>query len=73
MARKPRPTALPAPFLKRLWVLPENFPKTRSYPFNLPWLDPETFELDFAAPVTILVGENGTGKSTLVEAIAALA
>ena len=73
MARKPRPTALPAPFLKRLWALPENFPETRSYPFNLPWLDPETFELDFAAPVTILVGENGTGKSTLVEAIAALA
>ena len=73
LARKPRPTELPAPFLKGLWAVPEHFPETRSYPFNLPWLDPETFELDFAAPVTILVGENGTGKSTLVEAIAALA
>ncbi len=27
--------------------------------------------LDFASPVTMLVGENGSGKSTLIEAIAA--
>lgn len=27
-------------------------------------------ELEFAAPITFLVGENGTGKSTLLEAIA---
>jgi len=26
--------------------------------------------LDFSAPVTFFVGENGTGKSTLLEAIA---
>lgn len=26
--------------------------------------------LEFAAPITFLVGENGTGKSTLLEAIA---
>lgn len=42
------------------------------YPFNLPWLT-DGFTLDFTVPVTIIVGENGTGKSTLVEAIAALA
>ena len=42
------------------------------YPYDLPWLDRDAFELRFTTPVTILIGENGTGKSTLVEAIAAL-
>ncbi|MCD2313482.1 AAA family ATPase [Pseudosulfitobacter pseudonitzschiae] len=42
------------------------------YPFDLPWLQGEDFELRFTTPVTIIVGENGTGKSTLIEAIAAL-
>lgn len=40
------------------------------YPFNIPlfmYLD----TLEFKTPVTIFVGENGTGKSTLVEGIAA--
>jgi predicted ATPase len=31
------------------------------------------FELEFDAPVTIIVGENGTGKSTLLEGVAVLA
>lgn len=30
------------------------------------------FSLDFSTLVTIIVGENGTGKSTLVEALAAM-
>ncbi|AVX06084.1 hypothetical protein MXMO3_03581 (plasmid) [Maritalea myrionectae] len=42
------------------------------YPFNLPWLKDDEFELRFTTPVTIIVGENGMGKSTLIEAIAAL-
>jgi predicted ATPase len=41
------------------------------YPFNLPWMDKD-FALEFATPLTIIVGENGTGKSTLIEAVAAL-
>ena len=68
--RRSKATALPAPYLKRLWVSSEaSLPD--SYPFNLPWLS-GTFELDFATPVTIVVGENGTGKSTLIEAVATL-
>lgn len=40
------------------------------YPFNLPLI--RTLDLAFDSPVTFLVGENGTGKSTLIEAIAVL-
>ncbi|MCU0827403.1 MAG: AAA family ATPase [Tabrizicola sp.] len=72
MARKPAQTRLPAPFLRRITLLPDQITDRASYPFDLPWLV-DGFALDFTAPVTIIIGENGTGKSTLVEAIAALA
>ncbi len=39
------------------------------HPFTVPWLL-QTLDLELSAPVTFLVGENGTGKSTLLEAIA---
>lgn len=39
------------------------------YPFNLPLLR-GLEEMRFNAPVTFFVGENGTGKSTLLEALA---
>ncbi len=48
---------------------------TDRYPFTLPvvaWLA-RSGGLDLAPGVTFLVGENGTGKSTLVEAVAAAA
>jgi predicted ATPase len=38
---------------------------------TVPWLPP--VELDLSAPVTFFVGENGSGKSTTLEAIAAAA
>jgi predicted ATPase len=42
----------------------------KTYPFQLPFI--KNFQrLDFQKPVTIIVGENGTGKSTLLEAMAA--
>jgi len=69
VARKQYTSKLPAPFLKRLRIKPDGL--GTGYPFDLPWLD-EAFALDFNNPVTIIVGENGTGKSTLIEAIAAL-
>jgi len=72
MARRNRETTLPAPFLRRVWVQPGALEGKAGYPFTLPWLD-EDFELAFEQPVTIIVGENATGKSTLIEAIAALA
>jgi predicted ATPase len=48
---------------------------TAGYPFTLPivaWLA-RSGGLDLAPGVTFLVGENGTGKSTLVEAVAGAA
>ncbi len=72
MARRKYGTNLPAPFLKNLKIVSEQFAGKKGYPFNLPWLDQGRFELEFTSPVTIIIGENGTGKSTLIEAIAAL-
>lgn len=40
-----------------------------AYPFSLSLLA-HTKSIDFTTPVTILVGENGCGKSTILEAIA---
>lgn len=73
MARKNRPINLPAPYLKRVWLDGAHVVVDRgAYPFNLPFLH-DDFELKFGNAITIVVGENGTGKSTLLEGIAALA
>ena len=40
-----------------------------AHPFDLPILAPG-FELRFTTPVTFFVGENGSGKSTILEALA---
>jgi len=45
-------------------------PADARYPLNLPFL--KGLALELKGPVTFLVGENGTGKSTLIEAIAVL-
>jgi predicted ATPase len=45
--------------------------KETLFPFNLPIL--HELNLAFSSPVTFFVGENGTGKSTLMEAIACAA
>ena len=73
MARKYRHTNLPPPYLKRVWIDGESIPDRDAYPFCLPIFRHGDFELDFDMPVTIIVGENGTGKSTLLEGIAVLA
>lgn len=58
-----------SPFLQSI-SLKQQPVAHRQYPFTLPFLQDSQFRVDFTAPVTILVGENATGKSTLLEAIA---
>jgi len=70
--QRKRDIRLPAPYLKRIWLDPALVPDAEAYPFCLPFLR-NGFELGFDTPVTIIVGENGTGKSTLLEGIAVLA
>src|SRR6201996_5893838 len=72
MARRNKPINLPAPYLKRVWLEPSRIADRKTYPFCLPLLHDE-FELRFDRAITIIVGENGTGKSTLLEGIAVLA
>ena len=52
--------------IKRFSTWPERFP------FSVPLIR-SLESLEFASPVTFLVGENGCGKSTLLEAIACAA
>lgn len=73
MARRPHTTRLPAPFLKRVGWRDPGAARPKDYPFTLPFLDDPGWEMEFTTPVTIIVGENGTGKSTLIEGLAALA
>lgn len=57
--------------LKRVTIHPDKFPSTEQYPFNLQ-LFHNSGPLDLNPKVTLFVGENGTGKSTLLEAITQL-
>src|ERR1700745_1290237 len=72
MAKQKRDINLPAPYLKRVWLDPELCEPRKAYPYCLPFLA-DDFDLRFERAITIIVGENGTGKSTLLEGIAALA
>ena len=59
------------PFLTGCYAVAERIPAPPAFPFDLPFVGPE-FDLTFDAPVVLFVGENGTGKSTLLESIASL-
>jgi predicted ATPase len=56
--------------LKSLTLLPERIVEPTAYPFSVPAIA-SLSQLTFPARVTFFTGENGTGKSTLLEAIAA--
>lgn len=47
----------------------EKYPSDQHYPFTLPIFN-QTKQMRFDFPVTFFAGENGTGKSTLLEALA---
>jgi predicted ATPase len=70
-SRRNRTINMPAPYLRRVWLDPSRIDDRAAYPFCLPFLN-DDFELSFDRPITIIVGENGTGKSTLLEGIAVL-
>lgn len=72
MSRRNRPVNLSAPYLRRVWLEKSRVTDARAYPFCLPLFRSE-FALNFERSITIIVGENGTGKSTLLEGIAAMA
>jgi predicted ATPase len=58
------------PYLIGVSVVPDRIEQGNGYPFTLPFV--RQLDLRFESPVTFFVGENGTGKSTLIEAIASL-
>jgi hypothetical protein len=81
--RAPRRSGEPAPivenrmressraaYLESVRVVPDRVPDVAAFPFSLPFV--ADLDLTFRSPVTFLVGENGSGKSTFIEALAAL-
>ncbi|MBI0576679.1 AAA family ATPase [Neobacillus cucumis] len=56
-------------YLRCVQLNRSQVPSFKKYPFNLPSLR-SLDELEFHPSVTFLIGENGMGKSTLLEAIA---
>ena len=71
-SRRKRTINMPAPYLRGIWLDRDRVVDRDAYPFCLPFLRDE-FELSFDRSITIIAGENGTGKSTLLEGIAVLA
>jgi predicted ATPase len=55
--------------IKKIKIYKESFPVPDKYPFNLPVLQ-NTAEIKLSSFATVFVGENGTGKSTILSAAA---
>jgi predicted ATPase len=62
-------TSLKPPFLRHIDGPPPTPAQAREYPLGIPFLS-KGLALTFDRPVTIIQGDNGIGKSTLLEAIA---
>jgi predicted ATPase len=56
-------------YLKQVNIHSEKFPVRDAYPFNLKILH-RTDKMTFNNGITLFIGENGTGKSTLLKALA---
>ena len=65
--RKPSPT--PGPFLLHAELVAERVPRPDRFPYPLPAVR-GLGRLAFHPKVTFFVGENGSGKSTVLEALA---
>lgn len=59
----------PKPYLREISLKREQIAGYGEYPFNIPAVRELDF-LEFHPDVTFFVGENGSGKSTILEAIA---
>jgi predicted ATPase len=57
------------PYLQTASIRPDADIDFNAYPHNIPAVR-EMGKIEFHADVTFLVGENGAGKSTVLEAIA---
>jgi predicted ATPase len=55
--------------IKNIRIHSERFPADQDYPFNLEVFK-KTENVALTRPVTFFIGENGTGKSTLLQAVA---
>ncbi len=55
--------------LRKIKIHSERFPTNTCYPFNLEIFQ-KTEELCLTRPLTFFIGENGTGKSTLLKGVA---
>ncbi len=56
-------------FITKILLKRDQLPEKDIYPYNIPAIS-ALDEINLTSPVTFLVGENGTGKSTLLEAVA---
>lgn len=56
-------------FLHKVTLLQEDIPSFEHYPFSIPSIKSMN-DISLKHPVTFFVGENGSGKSTVLEAIA---
>ncbi len=63
------PALEPKPYLREISIEPERTARSNEYPFDIPAVA-KLGILRFHPDVTFFVGENGTGKSTILEAVA---
>ena len=56
-------------YLKQIRIKRREFPTPDLFPFNIPAVQ-KTDQIDISSRVTFFVGENGSGKSALLDTIA---